>query len=105
MKLQAAYKQIARADGLAARIDKLAEEWEEALAARMDYEETQSDEDRQHFVEELADLSVCIETLIELLGEREAFENLKAFKTYRELCRRWLVQPKWCASNPEASDD
>lgn len=100
-KLLDAYYQIARADGYNERIRKLREEFEELFQAAFQYVESLREKDRQHVIEELADVAVCVETLIEAFDEREAFENFKRFKTYRELCRRWLGDSKWCATNPK----
>ena len=107
-KVLDAYYQIARADGYNERIRKLREEFEELFQAAIQYEGSLREKDRKHVVEELADVAVCVEILIEALDEREAFENIKRFKTYRELCRRWMGDAKWCASNPvkeEPEDD
>lgn len=105
MTLTDAYKKIAKADTFEERTEKLMEEMGEALLARNEYRETLSEAGRKHLIEELADVSVCVEILVESLGERQGFEAMKRFKTYRELCRRWLGQPDWCATTPPQKED
>ena len=108
-RLFEAFRQIAKADGFEARYDKLCEETLETISARsVLHIDPHNEKFKKHLVEELADMAVCIEILVEALDEREGYEAVKCFKTYREVCRRWLKEPKWCASNPvkeEPEDD
>ena len=105
MKQRKAIRLIAK-DGTAERLRKLSEELIELADAIKDGAAGRSSQEVEralkHVVEEAADVSVCIEAFVEATQQMEAFKNFRVFKISREVARRYLEDPSWCATNPEA---
>lgn len=108
MKTKTAIKKLAKKDGAVERARKALEELRELSEATTLWLEGKRRhgpaKTRKHLVEEAADVSVCLDALIYALKARKAFKTVRAFKTQRELCRRWLKNPRWCATNPNKEE-
>lgn len=103
MKQRKAIRLLAK-DGTDERLRKLSEELIELADAIRDggIGRTSQETERafKHVIEEVADVSVCIEAFVEVTEQWAAFKNFRVFKISREVARRYLENPKWCATNP-----
>lgn len=107
MKQRQAIRIIAK-DGITERLHKLSEELIELAEAIKEGATGKNDKETErafkHVIEEAADVSVCIEAFVEATEQRVAFQNFCTFKISREVARRYLEDPTWCATNPKKGE-
>ncbi len=104
MKTKKAIRFLAK-DGTGERLRKLSEELIELADAIKDGGTGKNSKETErafkHVIEEAADVSVCIEAFVEATEQSEAFKNFRIFKISREVARRYLEDPAWCATTPK----